>query len=413
MAAAAMKSHQPSEDTDSLTPIMPPDDGQGAGEAGRGLRIAGLFAGIGGVELGLGRAGHRTELLCEWDPAAQKVLEARFPDIPLHDDVQTLRDLPQGIDMITGGFPCQDLSQAGTTRGIEGLRSGLVKEVFRLVDSTRPRHVLLENVPFMLRLEQGRAMHVLIEAFESRGFRWAYRTVDTRAFGIPQRRQRVIFLASLSLDPAGVLLTDDAGDEHLPTEGEAYGFYWTEGLRGLGTAVDSVPTLKGGSTIGIPSPPAILRPDQTVVTPDIRDAERLQGFDVDWTAPAEEVARRGARWKLVGNAVTVDLFEWVGRRLAIGEQAWTPPPLVGPINGKWPSAAFGSRGFRWASNATHFPVARTITPILQFLRFTPKPLSLRATTGFLSRLERSTLRTPVGFREGIRSHLESMATMTA
>ncbi len=413
MVATSMRSHQPANESDSQSPTTLPASGGDEVEPRQKLRIAGLFAGIGGVELGLGKAGHQTELLCEWDPAAQEVLKTRFPDIPLHDDVQTLQDLPKGIDMIAGGFPCQDLSQAGTTRGIEGLRSGLVREVFRLVDSTKPRHVLLENVPFMLRLEQGRAMHVLIEAFESRGFSWAYRTVDTRAFGIPQRRQRVIFLASVSLDPARVLLSDDAGDEHLSTVGEAYGFYWTEGLRGLGTAADSVPTLKGGSTIGIPSPPAILRPDQTVVTPDIRDAERLQGFDVDWTAPAEDVAKRGNRWKLVGNAVTVDLFEWVGRQLAMAEQSPAAPPSDGAIKGKWPSAAFGVKGSRWASNATHFPLARPITPILQFLQFPPKPLSLRATTGFLSRLNRSSLRTPVGFREGIRSHLESMASLNA
>ena len=97
------------------------------------------------------------------------------------------------------------------------------------------------------------------------------------------------------------------------------GFYWTEGLRGLGWAVDAVPTLKGGSTIGIPSPPAIWNSgDGSITTPDIRDAERLQGFDADWTLPALDVGgvRRGHRWKLVGNAVSVPVARWVGDRLA-------------------------------------------------------------------------------------------------
>lgn len=72
----------------------------------------------------------------------------------------------------------------------------------------------------------------------------------------------------------------------------AFGFYWTEGTRGLGAAVDAVPTLKGGSTIGIPSPPGILLPGGRVVTPRIEDAERLQGFEAGWTEPAEAVADR-------------------------------------------------------------------------------------------------------------------------
>ena len=105
---------------------------------------------------------------------------------------------------------------------------------------------------------------------------------------IPQRRRRVYLLASRSENPEEYLFGEDAGEpdkEH--HAGRACGFYWTEGLRGLGWAVDAVPTLKGGSTIGIPSPPAIWMPDGRIVTPDIRDAEQLQGFDPDWTKPAE------------------------------------------------------------------------------------------------------------------------------
>jgi DNA (cytosine-5)-methyltransferase 1 len=115
------------------------------------MRVAGLFAGIGGLELGLHEAGHETMLFAEsWAPAAA-VLEARFPDIPNAGDVTRVRSLPT-IDLLTAGFPCQDLSQAGRTAGIDGQKSGLVDEVFRLMDSSRPGWVLLENVSFMLRL---------------------------------------------------------------------------------------------------------------------------------------------------------------------------------------------------------------------------------------------------------------------
>ena len=97
--------------------------------------------------------------------------------------------------MVSAGFPCQDLSQAGRTAGIPGEGSGLVREVFRLSGSNPATgRVLLENVPFMLQLERGRAMRLLTESLE-RGYPWAYRIIDSRAFGVPQRRERVVVLA--------------------------------------------------------------------------------------------------------------------------------------------------------------------------------------------------------------------------
>ena len=87
------------------------------------MKVVGLFAGIGGIELGLQRAGHQTVLLCENDPGARAVLQARFPTTVLHDDVSTLESLPMGTDLVTAGFPCQDLSQAGRTRGTHITRS--------------------------------------------------------------------------------------------------------------------------------------------------------------------------------------------------------------------------------------------------------------------------------------------------
>lgn len=119
-----------------------------------------------------------------------------------------------------------------------------------------------------------------------------------------------------------MLFADEAGvpDDALFAE-TAYGFYWTEGLKGVGWAKDAVPTLKGGSTVGIPSPPAVwvpgAQPGGQTVTPEIEDAEALQGFNRGWTLPAQpDGLRNGPRWKLVGNAVTVDVSEWLGRRLA-------------------------------------------------------------------------------------------------
>ena len=252
----------------------------------------GVFAGIGGFELGLRRAGHCTRMICEIDPDARAVLERRF-ELDVEPDVRKLESFPK-VDLVAAGFPCQDLSQAGRTAGILGKESRLIGEVLRRLGSktSGPRWLLLENVPFMLQLQRGRAMRYLVDELETLGFTWAYRVVNTRAFGIPQRRQRVLLLASRTEDPRPVLFGCDAGEESRAFSRDMLcGFYWTEGLRGLGWAVDGVPTLKGGSAIGIPSPPAIWDPqDGSITTPDLRDAERLQGFDADWTEPATEAS---------------------------------------------------------------------------------------------------------------------------
>lgn len=372
------------------------------------MRVAGLFAGIGGLESGLAAGGHAAEVFCEvWRPAAA-VLADRFPQVPVLPDVRTIERLPPH-DLTTAGFPCQDLSQAGRTLGLAGAKSSLVDHVFRLMDVARPKHVLLENVSFMLRLDAGSAMTRLVEAFEARGFRWAYRTVDTLAF-LPQRRRRVFMLASRTLDPAEVLLTDEAEPEAPSTtlDTHAHGFYWTEGIRGLGWGPDCVPTLKNGSTVGIPSPPAILMPDATVVTPDIRDAERLQGFPEDWTRAAEHDGAARFRWSLVGNAVSVPVAAWIGERLERPGVYDLARDRDLAEAARWPDAARfdGTRRHAVAIGAHPVHVARP--PLAAFLRHPGKPLSVRASAGFLSRLERTRLRLPPGFRDRIADHLARM-----
>lgn len=374
------------------------------------MKVAGLFAGIGGLESGLAKAGHATSLLCEiWEPA-RVVLAQKLTDVPCARDVRELKALPSEVDLLAGGFPCQDLSQAGRTAGIGGTRSGLVGEVFRLLDNRRIPWVVLENVSFMLQLDKGEAMRFLVEAFEERGYRWAYRVVNSQAF-LPQRRERVFFVATTTdIDPASVLLADEAEPQLAATDldARAHGFYWTEGVRGLGWAPDAIPTLKNGSTIGIASPPAILLPNGRVVTPDIRDAERLQGFPADWTKIAETVGRSSLRWSLVGNAVSVPVAEWLGRRLA------SPGDYDGgrdgdlPGSGRWPKAARFDGRRRRAVSINPYPEWKPRAPLASFLMHDGKPLSVRATKGFLSRTERATLRFADGFQDRLRGHLRRM-----
>lgn len=370
------------------------------------MRVAGLFAGIGGIELGLSHAGHDAELLCEiWEPA-QAVLKRRFQTDYVHSDISDLTSIPE-VELVTAGFPCQDLSQAGRTSGITGARSGLVSHVFRLIDQSTPNLILLENVPFMLQLDRGEAMSYLVREFESRGYRWAYRTINSLSF-LPQRRERVFFLASRGdLDPSDVLFATEHEPPTFETDLDrhAHGFYWTEGTRGLGWAQNSVPTLKNGSTVGIPSPPAILLPSGTIIKPDIRDAERLQGFPSDWTEPAEEVARKSMRWSLVGNSVSVPVAEWIGAQLTMPTKYESDRDRPMPVNGKWPKAARSSPDGTKAIEISSYLDFRQRPNLQDFLLFEGEPLSVRATRGFLKRAESSSLRFAPGFLDRVRTHL--------
>jgi DNA (cytosine-5)-methyltransferase 1 len=380
------------------------------------MNVVGLFAGIGGIEEGLHQAGHHTTLLCEIDHGAQAVLSERFPRIPCVPDIRDLRSLP-AAEILAAGFPCQDLSQAGRTAGIDGLRSGLVGEVFRLyrMAPKKPRWLVLENVPFMLRLDHGKAMHFLTTQLEELNLTWAYRVVDTRAFGLPHRRLRVILVASASEDPREVLFADDAV-ESLPVVriGNACGFYWTEGTRGLGWAVDAVPTLKGGSTIGIASPPAIWMPNGEIVTPDIADAERLQGFPSGWTETAQgRKARIGWRWKLVGNAVSVPVARWLGSRLASPGSHDSGPEIPLGALVSWPMAAWGRAGKTWKVPLSTWPVSETYQQLATFLQHPTVPLSKRAASGFYGRATRSSLRFPHGFLDAVAEHIRRFDTAAA
>jgi len=243
-------------------------------------------------------------------------------------------------------------------------------------------------------------------------YRWAYRLVDSRFTGVPQRRQRVILLASKTEDPREVLFADDARErDEEQLADDAFGFFWTEGLRGLGWCRDGVPTLKGGSTIGIPSPPGVWRPDAEVgrrlVTPGIVTAERMQGLRKGWTTAAARYPRgEGARWKLVGNAVTVGVSSWVGRRL-VKPGSWDgslSTPL--PAGASWPTAAWGENGKAWSVDVSLWPERRPYRHLLELMDDDCTPLSHRAAAGFLERLDRGTLRVSEQFRLDVKEHVE-------
>jgi DNA (cytosine-5)-methyltransferase 1 len=379
------------------------------------MSVVSLFSGIGGLELGLQKHDFPAKMFCEIDRAASMVLGHRFPEVPLHGDIQTLKSIP-ACEILSAGFPCQDLSLAGAKAGLSGERSGLVGEVFRLLSTTRrkPRWLLFENVPYMLLLDKGSGMRRLVDALEGEGYNWAYRVVDARSFGLPQRRQRVLLLASRKEDPRDVLFADEDCNKFVEdrpsriTIGPAYGFYWTMGKMGAGWAREATPPIKGGSGLGIPSPPAIwLSARDFVGTPQIEDAERLQGFASGWTQFVNEDAaiRPSARWRLIGNAVCPPMAEWVGSRLSkpgTHDRGRDVPLRLT----KWPKAAWGVKGVRRCVEISEWPLGSTTPPLETFLQSPLKPLSARATRGFRGRaIESREIAWAPEFIESLRLHI--------
>jgi DNA (cytosine-5)-methyltransferase 1 len=368
--------------------------------------VAGLFAGIGGLEHGFADAGLHSGLLAEIDPSARSILVEKFPKAVICDDVTMLERIPADTRILTAGFPCQDLSAPGGKAGIAGTRSGLVSHVFRLLrDAPAVEWLVLENVPFMLRLDTGAAMSSLVDRLDELGWNWAYRTVDAICV-VPQRRRRVVLVASPCHDPSEVLFGNDhpAPDERSWTRGETVGFYWTEGRSGSGLRREAVPTLKVGSSLGIPSAPAILDGSGKLGMPGIRDAEALQGFPRGWTDTAQHAAR-GARWKLVGNAVPPPLAAWVAHSIN------TPPGVACTVKfetlvlrGGWPGAACGDRDRRFAVKIGEAFSSRP-RPLLSALIADPlTKLSARAVGGFLSRARTGGMRWPSGFLDQVAAN---------
>lgn len=161
------------------------------------LRVLDLFSGIGGFSLGLERTGgFRTVAFCEIEEFPRRVLAKHWPDVPIYDDVRTLTHerLSQdgiAVDVICGGFPCQDISLAGKGAGLAGERSGLWREYARLVGEIRPRYVLVENVAALLARGLGEVLGDLAEI----GYDAEWHCIPASAVGAPHQRDRIWIIA--------------------------------------------------------------------------------------------------------------------------------------------------------------------------------------------------------------------------
>jgi DNA (cytosine-5)-methyltransferase 1 len=170
-----------------------------------------LFAGVGGFDLAMERNAIKVVASVEIDKHCRDVLALHFPNSKQFNDVTQVKGsdlIGAGFDprngIITGGFPCQDLSVAGKRAGLSGERSGLFWEIARLVEETQSEFFLIENVPGLLSSNKGKDFGIVIGTMGDLGYTCAWRVLDAQHFGVPQRRKRVFIVGRRTTDPRSV-----------------------------------------------------------------------------------------------------------------------------------------------------------------------------------------------------------------
>lgn len=261
-----------------------------------------LFAGIGGIDRGLELAGASAALLCELDPHARKILARHYPHAAIHNDVTELTaddcraaGAVPGRTVLTAGWPCQGNSVAGARGGMDDPRSGLWSHVVRLLAEHRPAWFIGENVPGLLSVNGGRDFQTVRWDLAKLGYGIAWRILDARHFGVPQRRRRVVIVGRLGdtgaaaaqvlLEPEGVPRDPAAGitprsrTASHAREGTVVGFSHTAGID-LQASTEIYPTINAGHN----TMPSVVYAASEVSTLQAAGGER--GYRIDAEAAA-------------------------------------------------------------------------------------------------------------------------------
>jgi DNA (cytosine-5)-methyltransferase 1 len=297
------------------------------------LKFGSLFAGIGGLDLGFERAGFECAWQVEIDPYCRKVLQKHWPEVPKHDDIRTFTNAPY-VDVIVGGFPCQDISYAGKGAGLSGERSGLFYEAMRVVREVGPRIVVLENVAALLT----RGMGDVLGTLASLGYDAEWHCIPAAAVGAPHIRDRVFILANNDSHhsrapgkgkaegrPAGLLVDaskpDTVASELSNTEGIRRGQRRTRRAAGTGARKEDPSSVANANGQG-------LAKRQGKDTSRAGANCRAQPIRSEWweSEPAvgrvaDGVPRRVDRLRGLGNAVVPQVAEFIARALLAGMDA--------------------------------------------------------------------------------------------
>lgn len=287
------------------------------------MNFGSLFSGIGGIDLGFEQAGMTCAWQCEINPAARSVLARHWPDVPRHGDIRTVgaHNLA-AVDVICGGFPCQDLSLAGNRAGFSGTRSSLFFEMVRITHELRPSFIVWENVPGLLNTNDGRDFAAVLMALDGIGYHGAWTSLDARYFGLAQRRRRTfgVFARSdigagrcaeiLSLahrlrwHPAQSRKTEPTVAGTLAPGAHPGGGSDTESGNLIANTLTAHPGRLDANQTYVPDAATVRR-----LTPT--ECERLQGFPDGWTAGQAD----SPRYRQLGNAVAVPVARWIGERI--------------------------------------------------------------------------------------------------
>lgn len=220
--------------------------------------VAELFAGVGGFRLGLAKAGLKTIFSNQWEPStkvqhASEVYVSRFgPEGHTNVDIKSLEDIPT-VDVLVGGFPCQDYSVAkslNTSMGLEGKKGVLWWEILRLISKRKPKFVFLENVDRLLKSpsgQRGRDFAVMLKTLGSEGYQIEWRVINAADYGFPQRRIRVFIVAELKSPegkgPQEVILHSGVLAKALPIR-------WDGALVSTTSLEDPVDVISGNFNVG-------------------------------------------------------------------------------------------------------------------------------------------------------------------
>jgi DNA (cytosine-5)-methyltransferase 1 len=296
----------------------------------------------------------RTVWQCEKDEYRRRVLGRHWPDIERWDDVREVARHSSVVDpfggrdstvpvaggersygpihLLCGGFPCQDLSVAGRRKGLEGDRSGLFYEYARIADELRPRWLLVENVPGLLSSADGRDFAIVLRTLADIGYGLAWRVLDARFFGVPQRRRRVFIVGHLGGDPGPAVLAVGAGGEG---DLEAGRCSWQDApVRARGGANGSVVVSALDRQAGGPDDNSAQAGHLTSNGSGVRrltptECERLMSWPDGWTL-ADEKTADSRRYAACGDGVVSNVAEWIGQRIKTLETANPRPEGRGP-----------------------------------------------------------------------------------